>query len=57
MHAKMCALDCKAEAKRFHDFSTRVYFVLPLLLSLLAKTERLLLVFTHPELLRWRDDL
>lgn len=57
VHAKMCVLDCKAEAKQFHDFSTRVYFVLPPLHFLLAKAERLLLIFTHPELLRWRGDL
>lgn len=57
VHAKMCALDYKAEAKPFHDFNTRLHFAFPPLHFLLAKAERLLLIFTYPELLRWRGDL
>lgn len=50
-------LACKAESKPFHDFSTKVCFVLPALHFPPAAVTRLLLIFTHAVLLRWRDHL
>lgn len=45
----------QAQPKPFCGLITRICFVLPLLHFLLDNTERLLAIFTHPELVRERE--
>lgn len=45
----------QAQPKAFHGLNTRICFVLPLLHFLLDSTERLLVIFSYPEVVRERE--
>lgn len=45
----------QAQPEPFRGLNTRICFVLPLLHFLLDTTERLLVIFSHPELVRERE--
>lgn len=55
IHAMMCMLDCEGASKLFHHFCTRVRFVRPALHLPPDSAVKLLLIFSHPALLRWRE--